>query len=130
MFELFRKPHTKEETECMVNSVAQSVIIHGAVVIHGLTWANSVGLVKSMSTLTTKDHLRSEYIPCRLAILHLLCSISSCVCFPPDLIQMMITMIVAGHIDKTCVRNARDLDTAVVILIEHDTSFTYKIVMN
>ena len=68
MFELFRKPHTKEETECMVNSVAQSVIIHGAVVIHGLTWANSVGLAKSMSTLTAKDHLRSEYIPCRLAI--------------------------------------------------------------
>ena len=36
----------------------------------------------------------------------------------------LITMTVAGHIDKTCVRNARDLDSAVVTLIEHDTSFT------
>ena len=61
----YRKPLTKARQECLESSAAPAVATIGAVVTHGPTWGNSARLVRSWSTLTTRDPSTGEvYTAC------------------------------------------------------------------
>ena len=106
-----RKPPIKVKLGCMVNFAVQNVTTRGVVATHGPTWAKSAVTVRSWSTPTDRGPQKGQ-----LYMKNDCGTVVDMAIRSADQIQTMITMTVACLIAVTCVRSARSLDTAAVLL--------------